>query len=234
MIGVDRALYMKSTSANDGSYTLTVSFALGTNPDINTVNVNNRVQSALSQLPTEVQQQGVTVQKRSSSILQFLVLYRCRRPAGPALHHQLRHHQRARRDCEHAESQPGKSVRQDELLDADLVRHPAAHQPQSGASRRHRCDPRPERRRPLSAASARGRSAISSNSSSMSRRMGRLATTDQFANIVLRSDPDGSCYSDQGRRPRRDGRAESRQRSAHRRACRRASCDLPRAGCPTR
>ena len=75
VIGVDRALYMKSTSGNDGSYTLTVSFALGTNPDINTVNVNNRVQSALSQLPTEVQQQGVTVQKRSSAILQFLVLY---------------------------------------------------------------------------------------------------------------------------------------------------------------
>jgi hydrophobe/amphiphile efflux-1 (HAE1) family protein len=75
VIGVDRALYMKSTSGNDGSYTLTVSFALGTNADINTVNVNNRVQSALSQLPTEVQQQGLTVQKRSSAILQFLVLY---------------------------------------------------------------------------------------------------------------------------------------------------------------
>ncbi len=44
VVGVDRALYMKSTSGNDGSYTLTVSFALGTNPDINTVNVNNRVQ----------------------------------------------------------------------------------------------------------------------------------------------------------------------------------------------
>ncbi|MCA1392822.1 efflux RND transporter permease subunit [Bradyrhizobium sp. IC3123] len=75
VIGVDRALYMKSTSGNDGSYTLTISFAHGTNADINTVNINNRVQSALSQLPTEVQQQGVRVQKRSSSILQFLVLY---------------------------------------------------------------------------------------------------------------------------------------------------------------
>src|SRR6201991_443599 len=75
VIGVDRALYMRSTSGNDGSYTLTVSFALGTNPDINTVNVNNRVQSALSQLPTEVQQQGLTVQKKSSAILQFIVLY---------------------------------------------------------------------------------------------------------------------------------------------------------------
>ncbi|WP_029585327.1 efflux RND transporter permease subunit [Bradyrhizobium sp. URHD0069] len=75
VVGVDRALYMKSTSGNDGSYTLTVSFALGTNPDINTVNVNNRVQSALSQLPPEVQRQGLVVQKKSSAILQFIVLY---------------------------------------------------------------------------------------------------------------------------------------------------------------
>jgi hydrophobe/amphiphile efflux-1 (HAE1) family protein len=75
VVGVDRALYMKSTSGNDGSYTLTVSFALGTNPDINTVNVNNRVQTALSQLPPEVQAQGLVVQKKSSAILQFIVLY---------------------------------------------------------------------------------------------------------------------------------------------------------------
>ena len=51
VVGVDKSLYMKSTSGNDGSYNLTVSFALGTNPDIDTVNVNNRVQTALSQLP---------------------------------------------------------------------------------------------------------------------------------------------------------------------------------------
>jgi len=75
VVGVDSALYMKSTSGNDGSYTLTVSFALGTNPDINTVNVNNRVQTALSQLPPEVQQQGLVVQKKSSAVLQFIVLY---------------------------------------------------------------------------------------------------------------------------------------------------------------
>ncbi|MCA1454456.1 multidrug efflux RND transporter permease subunit [Bradyrhizobium sp. BRP22] len=75
VVGVDKMLYMKSTSGNDGSYTLTVSFALGTNPDINTVNVNNRVQSALAQLPTEVQAQGLVVQKRSSAVLQFIVLY---------------------------------------------------------------------------------------------------------------------------------------------------------------
>ncbi len=70
--GADQMLYMKSNSANDGSYGLTVSFALGSNPDINTVNVNNRVQAALSRLPAEVQRQGVTVAKRSSAILEFL------------------------------------------------------------------------------------------------------------------------------------------------------------------
>ena len=75
IVGVDRMIYMKSNSGNDGSYSLTVSFELGTNPDIDTVNVNNRVQAALSQLPAEVQQQGVTVQKRSSAILEFLQFY---------------------------------------------------------------------------------------------------------------------------------------------------------------
>src|SRR6516225_1319524 len=75
VVGVDKMLYMKSTSANDGSYNLTVSFALDTDPDINTVNVNNRVQTALAQLPAEVQLEGLTVQKKSSAVLQFLSLY---------------------------------------------------------------------------------------------------------------------------------------------------------------
>jgi len=75
VVGVDKMIYMKSTSGNDGSYNLTVSFGLGSDPDINTVNVNNRVQRALSQLPPEVQLQGLTIQKKSSAILQFIVLY---------------------------------------------------------------------------------------------------------------------------------------------------------------
>ncbi|MBR0673444.1 efflux RND transporter permease subunit [Neoroseomonas soli] len=73
--GVDRMIYMRSNSANDGSYSLNVSFALGTNPDIATVNVNNRVQAALARLPQEVQRQGVTVRKQSSAVLQFIFLY---------------------------------------------------------------------------------------------------------------------------------------------------------------
>jgi hydrophobe/amphiphile efflux-1 (HAE1) family protein len=75
VVGVDKMIYMKSTSGNDGSYNLTVSFVLGSDPDINTNAVNNRVQTALSQLPQEVQLEGLTVQKQSSAVLQFIVLY---------------------------------------------------------------------------------------------------------------------------------------------------------------
>src|ERR1700741_231840 len=75
VVGVDRMMYMKSVSGDDGSYTLTVSFELGTNPDINAVNVNNRVQVALSSLPQDVQRQGVTVKKKSSALLGVIALY---------------------------------------------------------------------------------------------------------------------------------------------------------------
>ncbi|EAQ33804.1 putative multidrug-efflux transport protein [Nitrobacter sp. Nb-311A] len=75
VVGVDKMIYMKSSSGADGSYNLDVSFALGTDPDINTVNVNNRVQTAMASLPPEVQLQGLTVQKRTSSVLQFITLY---------------------------------------------------------------------------------------------------------------------------------------------------------------
>src|SRR5580693_7812168 len=75
VVGVDKMIYMKSTSANDGSYNLTVSFVLGSDPDINTNAVNNRVQTALAQLPPEVQLEGLTIQKKSSAVLQFIMLY---------------------------------------------------------------------------------------------------------------------------------------------------------------
>ncbi|MBI3197830.1 MAG: efflux RND transporter permease subunit [Rhodospirillales bacterium] len=73
--GVERMLYMKSTSGGDGSYTLTVSFEVGSNPDINTVNVNNRVNQAVALLPPEVQRLGVTTKKQSSALLQVVAVY---------------------------------------------------------------------------------------------------------------------------------------------------------------
>src|SRR5262252_8212339 len=75
VVGVDKMIYMKSVSGDDGSYSLTASFELGTNPDINTVNVNNRVQVALSSLPSDVQKQGVTVKKKSSALLGVIAVY---------------------------------------------------------------------------------------------------------------------------------------------------------------
>ncbi len=75
VVGVDKMIYMKSNSANDGSYGLSISFELGTNPDVDVVNVNNRVQQALARLPPDVQRYGVTVRKRSTAILEFLQFY---------------------------------------------------------------------------------------------------------------------------------------------------------------
>ena len=75
VVGVDKMIYLKSVSGNDGSYTLTGSFELGTDPDINAVNVNNRVQIALAKLPEDVRKQGVTVKKKSSALLGVLAVY---------------------------------------------------------------------------------------------------------------------------------------------------------------
>src|SRR3977135_2292071 len=73
--GVDNALYYQSASAADGSYNLTVTFALGTDPDINTVNVQNRAQLATPLLPQEVQRQGLVIRKKSAALLQIITLY---------------------------------------------------------------------------------------------------------------------------------------------------------------
>ena len=75
VVGVDKMIYMKSISGNDGSYSLLASFELGTDPDINTVNVNNRVQIALAKMPDEVKKSGVTVKKKSSALLAVIAVY---------------------------------------------------------------------------------------------------------------------------------------------------------------
>lgn len=72
--GVEGMLYMQSYSGADGSYSLTVTFNIGTDLNFAQVLVQNRVSSALSSLPQSVQSQGVTVQKRSTSILLFVTL----------------------------------------------------------------------------------------------------------------------------------------------------------------
>ena len=73
--GVDGMLYMNSVSAGNGQMSISVSFAVGTDPDQATINVNNRVQAATASLPEEVRRQGVTVTKRSPSILQVVNMF---------------------------------------------------------------------------------------------------------------------------------------------------------------
>ncbi|WP_298427415.1 efflux RND transporter permease subunit [Rhodoblastus sp.] len=72
--GVDKMLYMESTSAPDGTYVLTITFEIGTDPNIDQVLVQNRVQLAMASLPEPVQAQGVNVQKKNTAILQFVTL----------------------------------------------------------------------------------------------------------------------------------------------------------------
>ena len=72
--GVQDMLYMSSTSNDDGSYNLTVTFNIGTNPDIASVNVQNRLQKVESLLPEEVVQQGISVAARMSSMLQIFTI----------------------------------------------------------------------------------------------------------------------------------------------------------------
>lgn len=73
--GVENMLYMSSQSAADGSYTLNVTFELGTDIDMNTVLTQNRVSAALAQLPEDVQRQGVTTEKVSSALILIISLY---------------------------------------------------------------------------------------------------------------------------------------------------------------
>jgi hydrophobic/amphiphilic exporter-1 (mainly G- bacteria), HAE1 family len=72
--GVEGMLYMQSYASNDGNYSLTVSFAVGTDPDQAQVAVQNRVNIALPTLPTAVQQQGVSTKKKSTAILQIITI----------------------------------------------------------------------------------------------------------------------------------------------------------------
>jgi len=72
--GVENMLYMQSSNTNNGTYTLIITFAIGTDLNFAQVLVQNRVQSAMAQLPVAVQQQGVMVQKKSTAILQFITL----------------------------------------------------------------------------------------------------------------------------------------------------------------
>ncbi|MEI6055367.1 MAG: multidrug efflux RND transporter permease subunit [Lentisphaerota bacterium] len=73
--GVENMIYMDTQCSDSGNMTITVSFAVGSNPDMNVVNTNNRVSIALPQLPQQVQSEGITVKQQSSNILLLINIY---------------------------------------------------------------------------------------------------------------------------------------------------------------
>ena len=73
--GADNMMYMYSTSSSTGNLTLTTFFEIGTDPSLAQVDVQNRVNLALPQLPSSVQQQGVSVQKRSSAFMMVIAMH---------------------------------------------------------------------------------------------------------------------------------------------------------------
>jgi HAE1 family hydrophobic/amphiphilic exporter-1 len=75
MNGVDNMLYMSSQSSNSGMYSLTITFKIGTDPELNMVNVQNRLKKAEPLLPIEVTRQGIDVDKSSSSFLKAYTFY---------------------------------------------------------------------------------------------------------------------------------------------------------------
>ncbi|MEM6762211.1 MAG: efflux RND transporter permease subunit [Pseudomonadota bacterium] len=72
--GVKDMIYMSSTSTSEGTYSLSVTFEIGTDPDVAQVNTQNRVSQALSQLPTIVQSLGLTVEAASTNMLAIIVV----------------------------------------------------------------------------------------------------------------------------------------------------------------
>jgi len=72
--GIDNMLYMSSSSSSSGNLTITVFFGLNTDPDVAQVQVQNRVNLALPQIPVAVTQQGVSVQKKTSSIMMLIAI----------------------------------------------------------------------------------------------------------------------------------------------------------------
>ena len=73
--GADHMMYMNSTSSSTGDMTLSIFFEIGTDPSLAQVDVQNRVNLALPQLPSAVSQQGVSVQKKSSTPLMIVALF---------------------------------------------------------------------------------------------------------------------------------------------------------------
>ena len=151
--GVEGMLYMSSQMGNDGSYTLTVTFDIGTDVNSALVMVQNRVALAMPQLPPEVQNQGITIRKKTPDILLIVSFYLARRSLRRHLPEQLRH------DLRQGRALAGLRRVRHHLHGPARLQHPRLAQPaeagvaqhdrhgcgQRHPHREHRCARRPDR-----------------------------------------------------------------------------------------
>ena len=120
--GVDGMIYMQSYSASDGSYSLTVTFKIGMDINFAQVLVQNRVSSALAQLPQAVQAQGVTVQQKSTAVLMFVTLTSPNSSLRRPLPGELRDHQSQGPARPPARRRQRQCVRRRPIFDAGVAR----------------------------------------------------------------------------------------------------------------
>ena len=120
MNGVDDMLYMQSTNANDGTMALTVTFDVDTDPNIDQVNVQNRMAQAQPNLPPEVSQFGLTMRKPTGLPMLIVSLLVAEQHLRRALPRQLREHQHPRRALSRAGRRRGAHLRRRRLRHAHL------------------------------------------------------------------------------------------------------------------
>ncbi len=120
MNGVDNMLYMQSTNANDGTMTLTVTFDVETDVNIDQVNAQNRVSQAQPNLPADVNQFGLTVPKTTGMPLLVVSLFSPKGTYDALFLGNYATHQRQRRALPRARRRPGPELRHRRLRDAHL------------------------------------------------------------------------------------------------------------------
>ena len=192
MNGVDNMLYMQSTNANDGTMTLIVTFDVETDINIDQVNTQNRVSQAQPNLPADVNQFGLTVKKATSNPAAHRLALLAEGNVRRAVPRQLRDDQRQRRALPRAGRRPDPELRHGRLRDADLGEAGHAGEPRADRPRPPERRQAAERGQPVRAASAPSRLRRGRSSPTRVRAQGRLVTAEEFGDVVVRLNPDGS------------------------------------------
>ena len=183
--GVKNSIYMSSTSGSDGSYILTVTFAVGTDLDTSLALVQNFVNGVMAQLPQTVQAQGVTVREVSTNILQVVSLYSDDDRYRRNLPVQLRHHQSAVSPGPSPRGGPGQG------RGRRLVQHAGVAGPQQAAilqtDHHGRGECHPTAKRPGGGGATGGPPVPSDQAFQFTiNALGRLSDAGQFENIIVK------------------------------------------------